>query len=615
MFIERKNEMSILDKIYNSDKFECVIVYGRRRVGKTELIKEFCKGKPHIFYTGQSNDRKLALEIFSQKIYNFFTESDLIDKDDTEQLHIIEYLRRNGIVYGYQDNSYRPQYVVTMAELISILCRMAFYVLPKESYIFPKQLLNYGWPSQYVTACIVNNVLSENECNDLSKSLSGYEARELFLKAKIFFEKRGFKIESNFDFLLTNKTLTREELCIGVMYFQQNMPNYHFKNWDYAMEYIANHVKSEKMILVIDEYQYLSEIEPGLDSILQRMVDHKFKNSKIKLLLMSSSMSINNGVLSRNNPLYGRITKQVSVKPFKYYELNEYYKMYNSEERIILYSIFGGMPNVITKINRNNGIRENVINLVLSQDSALYHEANNLLKEELDDYTNYLKIFNCISDNKRIVNEIVAETGMSKEFIKDRVRVLEKLDLLYKEKLISNSRKDEDYYKFRDNFVNFWFSFVNSNELLIETNRREYLYDKQIEMKLSNYIGSNVFESICIEYLKRMQELGNFDNLFVFDEIGRCLWTSEERVEEEIDILAYSDKNAIFGECKWRNIPLNIRVYEKLVKKSQDKRFVSYTNKYYFLFSKSGFTDELIKLAQNNNRIRLIGLEDLYKNI
>lgn len=615
MFIERKNEMNTLNKIYNSDKFECIIVYGRRRVGKTELIKEFCKGKPHIFYTGQNNDRKLALEIFSQKIYNFFTESDLIDKDDTEQLHIIEYLRKNGIVCGYPDNSYKPKYIVIKAELIAILCKTACYVLPKESYIFPKQLLDYGWPSQYVTACIVNDVLSESECKDLSKSLSGYEAREIFLKAKNFFEERGFKIESNFDFLLTNKILTREELCIGMIYFQQNMPNYNFENWDCAMEYIANHIKNEKMILVIDEYQYLSEIELGLDSILQRIIDHKLKDSKIKLILMSSSMSINNGVLSQNNPLYGRVTKQVSVRPFKYYELNEYYKMYSSEERIILYSIFGGMPNLITKINRNNGIRENVINLILSQDSALYHEANNLLKEELEDYINYLKIFNCISNNKRIINEIVSETGMDKEFIKDRIRVLEKLDLLYKEKLISNSRKDEDYYKFKDNFVNFWLSFVNSNELLIETNRQEYLYDKQIEMKLSNYIGSNVFENICIEYLKRMQELGNFDDLFVFEEIGRCFWTSEERVEEEVDILAYSDKNAIFGECKWRNEPLNIGVYKKLVKKSQDKKFVGYINKYYFLFSKSGFTDEVIELAQSNNRIRLIGLDDLYKNV
>lgn len=615
MFIERKNEMNTLEKIYDSDKFECVIVHGRRRVGKTELIKEFCKGKPHIFYTGQNNDRELALEIFSQKIYNFFTESDLIDKNDTEQLHIIEFLRKNGIVYGYPDNSYKPKYIVTMAELISILCRTAFYVLPKESYIFPKELLDYGWPSEYVTACIVNNVLSENECKDLFKSLSGYEARNLFLKAKNFFEQRGFKIETNFDFLLTNETLTREQLCIGMIYFQQNMPNYHFENWNYAMEYIANHIKNEKMVLVIDEYQYLSEIEPGLDSIIQRIIDHKLNNSKIKLILMSSSMSVDENILSREKPLYGRTTKQLLVKPFRYYELDDYYNMYNLEERIVLYSIFGGMPNVISKIDRNKGIRYNVINIVLSQDSALYYEPENILKEELEDYINYSKIFNSISNGNRKIREIASETGMNKEMVKEKTRILENLDLLYKEELINNSRKSEDYYKFKDNYVGFWFSFINANKTLIETNRQEFLYDGVIEKGLSNYIGNNVFENICIEYLKRMQELGNLDDLFVFQEIGRCLWTSEERVEEEIDILAYSGENAIFGECKWKNELLNIGVYNSLVKKSQDKKFNKYTNRYYFVFSKSGFTDGLIKLAQNNNKIKLIGLDDLFTNI
>ena len=38
MFIGRKKELDTMEKCYRQDKFECVVIYGRRRVGKTTLI-------------------------------------------------------------------------------------------------------------------------------------------------------------------------------------------------------------------------------------------------------------------------------------------------------------------------------------------------------------------------------------------------------------------------------------------------------------------------------------------------------------------------------------------------------------------------------------------------
>ncbi len=42
-FYCRDNELRKLNKRYAGDKFECIVIYGRRRVGKTALINEFCK--------------------------------------------------------------------------------------------------------------------------------------------------------------------------------------------------------------------------------------------------------------------------------------------------------------------------------------------------------------------------------------------------------------------------------------------------------------------------------------------------------------------------------------------------------------------------------------------
>ena len=65
MFIGRERELSNLNKLYKSDKFEFAVIYGRRRVGKTALINEFIKGKPAICFTGVETNAKQNLENFS----------------------------------------------------------------------------------------------------------------------------------------------------------------------------------------------------------------------------------------------------------------------------------------------------------------------------------------------------------------------------------------------------------------------------------------------------------------------------------------------------------------------------------------------------------------------
>ena len=51
MFIGRKDELNFLEEKYQSNSGELIVIYGRRRVGKTETIKRFCEGKKHVFYT------------------------------------------------------------------------------------------------------------------------------------------------------------------------------------------------------------------------------------------------------------------------------------------------------------------------------------------------------------------------------------------------------------------------------------------------------------------------------------------------------------------------------------------------------------------------------------
>ena len=69
MFIGRERELTALNKLYNSDKFEFVVLYGRRRVGKTALINRFIDGKRTIYFMGVESNAKQNLENFSTSIF------------------------------------------------------------------------------------------------------------------------------------------------------------------------------------------------------------------------------------------------------------------------------------------------------------------------------------------------------------------------------------------------------------------------------------------------------------------------------------------------------------------------------------------------------------------
>lgn len=68
MFYCRERELRDLNKRYNRGEFECIVIYGRRRVGKTALISEFCKDKPTIFFSALNASGQENLEAFSKAI-------------------------------------------------------------------------------------------------------------------------------------------------------------------------------------------------------------------------------------------------------------------------------------------------------------------------------------------------------------------------------------------------------------------------------------------------------------------------------------------------------------------------------------------------------------------
>jgi len=68
MFVGRKAELESLDKSYNKGSFQFPEIYGRRRVGKTTMINEFCAGRKSVYFVAVQSAAKENLEILSAQI-------------------------------------------------------------------------------------------------------------------------------------------------------------------------------------------------------------------------------------------------------------------------------------------------------------------------------------------------------------------------------------------------------------------------------------------------------------------------------------------------------------------------------------------------------------------
>lgn len=69
MFIGREAELKFLNDKYKEEKGQLIVLYGRRRVGKTETLREFCKGKPHVFYACTQTTDQVQLRNFSERMF------------------------------------------------------------------------------------------------------------------------------------------------------------------------------------------------------------------------------------------------------------------------------------------------------------------------------------------------------------------------------------------------------------------------------------------------------------------------------------------------------------------------------------------------------------------
>ncbi|RLF83321.1 ATP-binding protein [Thermococci archaeon] len=327
------------------------------------------------------------------------------------------------------------------------------------------------------------------------------------------------------------------------------------KDFGRLFRYLADEIREERIAVILDEFQYLMSLEPGILSVLQKAWDEHLKGTNIFLVLCGSSMGMMERIMEYKSPLYGRRTGQWKVEPFDIKGIAKMFPNRSMEELVKIYAVFGGIPFYLDLV-KELGVEEAIKMKILRKGEVLYEEPEFLLREELREPRVYKLILKGLALGYETLGELVNFTGLDRGHLSRYLDTLERLDLVGYE--LPYGRRKRGRYFIKDNFFNFWFRFVYPNFGDLELGLVDEVWAK-IERELNAYYGKS-FEKLVREMLRQ--------RIIDFGQKKVARWWQKG---EEIDAIAELDNGMLFVEVKW-SVPGRReaeRVLERLKKKAE----------------------------------------------
>ncbi len=317
-----------------------------------------------------------------------------------------------------------------------------------------------------------------------------------------------------------------------------------FGSWDALFQYLS---EKPRIPIVFDEFPYIVQSSKKVTAILQDYWDNKFSKKNTFLILCGSSITMMEKLLGKKSPIYGRRTEQILLEPLKFNDSCLFFPdSLSFKDKVLYYSILGGMPAYLLEFDFKKNLRENLIENLLQKNKFLYQDVLFTLREELKEPRNYFSILYSIAKGNSKTGQIVNDTGLDKSFINKYLSVLIDLQLVERRVPITEKnfmRSRRGIYLLKDNFFKFWFKFVFENQEYVEQGKQEKLTDEKIIPELLGFTG-RIFEEIA---LSEMIRSGKYkDYLF-----GR--WWDKS---SEVDIVGIDkpNKRILIGEVKFKKL-------------------------------------------------------------
>ena len=308
--------------------------------------------------------------------------------------------------------------------------------------------------------------------------------------------------------------------------------------------------KDKKIVLALDEFQWMAKSSPELPSILQELWDRHWRDSgKMLLILCGSYMGfMEKEVLGHKSPLFGRRTAQIFLQPFSYGDAALFFPGWSEDDCARAYFICGGIPFYMQLFSGRLSIAQNIEANILNEFAPMYSEPEFLLREELKELEKYYGILMALSSGSRTPAQIAAHTGTPEKSLHYYLQNLTGLRYVGKTFPLSGRKTAPRNVRFEvtDPLLRFWFRFVYPNRTAISRMPAEQAFQNLIAPNLASYFGL-CFERLCREALPMMYAREHMHAGF---EVG-AYWDKAV----QIDLVGLRDDHRTdICECKWGEI-------------------------------------------------------------
>ena len=351
---------------------------------------------------------------------------------------------------------------------------------------------------------------------------------------------------------------------------------------------------SKRLVLVIDDYEFLAAANRGISELVCRHIDSKFLDSRLMLVICGSSEPVmESEALGYDCPFHGRRTAQLRLLPFSFFEAKRIYRDFSPFDITVVYGITGGVPGYLELMDPSQPVEENIKSSFFDASSLLFEEPTNFLRREVRDPSYYNAILGAIAKGNAKNSEISEAVGLETSACTAYLKNLMALGIVGKHTPVTEKAGKKTVYEIEDSMFRFWYRFVPDNVSLIKLGMVDKFW-RSVAQGIPPFM-SKVFVDICRQWIEQRNGTGRLPVKFV--EVGR--WWGYDPVwkrEAAVPIIAYSgDTHALFGDCVWSDEPAGV---EALVSLEERSRLFRYPKRYLYLFSRSGFSDECADTAR-----------------
>ncbi len=392
-----------------------------------------------------------------------------------------------------------------------------------------------------------------------------------------------------------------------------------YPTWRAVFRLMTRTNQGDQLVFILDEFQYLLGHKDDVISQLTAIWDREMTDSSMLLVLCGSEVATMEALQAGDSPLFGRLSWSSMLRPFDYFDSSRMLPWLGLREAMYFYGVLGGLPRYLSAVKRDEGFRESLCRILLSTRGEVHVQLQNLIAGEkgIRNTAEYDAVLRAVAAGRRELSEIASCAGLqNRAYVVRRIlEVMENLDIIHRERNYGAGPKSPWRYRIGDNALLFWHRFIEPNRSRLERNMIDSVWETSIEPFLDTYMGP-VFENTVRRTLLRFNaEL----ELPVVSTCSRWEGTDRNRRSIELDIVGEFDSGEMFtGEVKWSSSPVNPDVHFQLKRNLEDLAASgqSWGNRalhgWFVYFSAAGFSEYMMRLAEERTRIVLVSLEDMF---